>query len=92
MQFSIFAQQKSLTEGNKQIVKMETSESKEQIEEIKGLLSSKNKPLAYSKLLHFQQQSTEDTSSIQILVDSIHDILSPVVVDIANYDEEMYVL
>ncbi|CAI9779690.1 unnamed protein product [Fraxinus pennsylvanica] len=68
---------------------MENFESKEQIEEIKGLLSSKNKPLAYSKLLHFQQQSTEDTSSIQILADSIHDILSSVVVDIANYDEEI---
>ncbi|KAL2534846.1 Rif1 N domain-containing protein [Abeliophyllum distichum] len=68
---------------------MATSKLKDQIEEIKGLLSSRNKPLAYSKLLHFQQQSTENTSSIQILADSIHAILSSIVVDIAHYDEEI---
>lgn len=64
----------------------------EQLEEIKTLLSShsmSNKPFAYSTLLHLQEHSTSDPSLIQSLANLSHSLLSSILMDIFNGDEEM---
>lgn len=63
---------------------------KEQLEQIHTFLSS-NKPLAYSTLLHLQQQSGTDSSFVQLLADSSSIIVPYILVDIFNNDEEMWV-
>lgn len=68
------------------------SNFRDQIEEIKTLLSSNtksNKTIAYSTLLHLQEQATTDHSLVQLLADSSHPLLSLIVVDINDDDEEM---
>lgn len=64
---------------------------REQIEEIKALLSSQKKAVAYPKLLHLQEISAAETSAVETLADSSHAILSFVVADISDNDEEMFV-
>ncbi|XP_016448044.2 uncharacterized protein LOC107773110 [Nicotiana tabacum] len=61
---------------------------KEQLEQIHTFLSS-NKPLAYSTLLHLQQQSGTDSSFVQLLADSSSIIVPYILVDIFNNDEEI---
>ncbi|XP_073156467.1 uncharacterized protein [Henckelia pumila] len=61
----------------------------EQMEEILALLSSGDKDLAYPKLLHLQEISTFDSSSIQKLADSSRATLSSLLPDIFNNDEEI---
>ncbi|KAL3824517.1 hypothetical protein ACJIZ3_020546 [Penstemon smallii] len=69
------------------------SNCKELMEEIKSLLlSEKNKALAYSKLLHLQEISAVDSSSVQILADSSNSILASLVSDISDNDEEIAAL
>ncbi|GFQ00452.1 hypothetical protein PHJA_002189200 [Phtheirospermum japonicum] len=60
-----------------------------QIVEIEALLSSQNKALAYVKLLHLQEISAVESSAVEILADSCHAILSSIVVDISESDEEI---
>ncbi|XP_059635152.1 uncharacterized protein LOC132277329 [Cornus florida] len=63
-----------------------------QLEEIRTLLSSNtkaHKPFAYSTLLHLQEQSSTDPSSIQLLADSSRALLSPILTDISDADEEI---
>ncbi|KAL3655844.1 hypothetical protein CASFOL_000240 [Castilleja foliolosa] len=60
-----------------------------QIEEIEALLSSQNKALAYAKLLHLQEISAVEPSALVTLADSSHTILSSIVVDISESDEEI---
>ncbi|KAG8367439.1 hypothetical protein BUALT_Bualt16G0072300 [Buddleja alternifolia] len=62
---------------------------RESIEEIKALLSSQNKALAYPKLLRLQEISSVDSSAVQTLADSSHPVLSSVVTDISDDDEEI---
>lgn len=67
-------------------------DSGERIEEIKALLSSQNKPLAYAKLLRLQEVSAGvDSSAVETLVASSRAILFFLVIDISDNDEEMYV-
>ncbi|XP_073289680.1 uncharacterized protein [Primulina huaijiensis] len=61
----------------------------EQMEEIMALLLSGNKALAYPKLLHLQQISAFDSSSIQKFADSSHAILFSLLPDIFHNDEEI---
>lgn len=71
----------------------------DQIDEIKTLLSSdattkSQKPVAYSTLLHLQEQSssaTGDPSLIQTLADASLALLPPILADIFDEDEEMWV-
>ncbi|KAI3446880.1 hypothetical protein Pfo_003545 [Paulownia fortunei] len=65
------------------------AEFREQIEEIKALLSSHNKALAYPKLLHLQEISAVEYSAVATLADSCHAIISLVVADISCNDEEI---
>ncbi|KAM7512694.1 hypothetical protein LguiB_011569 [Lonicera macranthoides] len=64
------------------------SNFRDQLEEIKTLLSS-NKSFAYSTLLHLQEQATTDHSLVQSLADSSHPLLSSILVDINDADEEI---
>ncbi|CAL5438909.1 unnamed protein product [Camellia sinensis] len=64
--------------------------------EIKTLLSSNtksHKPFAYSTLLHLQEQSSSSTdpSLIQSLADASRPILSLILTDVSNDDEEIAV-
>ncbi|KAL6974136.1 hypothetical protein U1Q18_028319 [Sarracenia purpurea var. burkii] len=66
----------------------------DQLEEIKTLLSSKtksNKPLAYSTLLNLQEQSSSsaDHSLIQLLADASSSLVSLILIDISDDDEEI---
>ncbi|CAL5360829.1 unnamed protein product [Camellia sinensis] len=68
----------------------------DQLEEIKTLLSSNtksHKPFAYSTLLHLQEQSSSSTdpSLIQSLADASRPILSSILTDVSNDDEEIAV-
>ncbi|XP_057508655.1 uncharacterized protein LOC130791509 isoform X1 [Actinidia eriantha] len=68
-----------------------------QIEEIKTLLSSttkSDKPVAYSTLLHLQEQSScgTDPSLIQSLAGASPSLLSPILTDISSDDEEIAAL
>ena len=65
------------------------SNSSDQLEEIKALISSGSKCLAYSTLLHFQEQSSGDPTSIQALAGISQTLLSLIVADISDDDEEM---
>ena len=65
------------------------SNSSDQLEEIKTLISSGSKCLAYSTLLHFQEQSSGDPTSIQVLAGISQTLLSLIVADISDDDEEM---
>ncbi|XP_015081032.1 uncharacterized protein LOC107024552 [Solanum pennellii] len=65
---------------------METFE--EQFDQITTLLSS-NKPLAYSTLLHLQQQSGADPSLVKLLADSSSIIVSYIISDVSDNDEEI---
>ena len=65
------------------------SNSSDQLEEIKTLISSGSKCLAYSTLLHFQEQSSGDPTSIQALAGISQTLLSLIVADISDDDEEM---
>ena len=65
------------------------SNSSDQLEEIKALISSGSKCLAYSTLLHFQEQSGDDPTSIQALAGISRTLLSFIVADISDNDEEM---
>lgn len=69
-----------------QTEKMETFE--EQFDQITTLLSS-NKLLAYSTLLHLQQQSGADPSLVKLLADSSSIIVSYIISDVSDNDEEM---
>ncbi|CAN4103532.1 unnamed protein product [Withania somnifera] len=61
---------------------------KEQLDQIESLLSS-NKSLAYSTLLHLQQQSSNDASLVRLLSDSCSIIMHYILVDVLNKDEEI---
>ncbi|KAL7093467.1 hypothetical protein ACP275_11G042300 [Erythranthe tilingii] len=62
---------------------------REEIEEIKVLLSSKDKALAYAELLQLQEISAVESSALDTLADSSHAILSFVVADIHDNEEEI---
>lgn len=62
-----------------------------QIDDISTLLLSDDKARAYSKLLQLQEISTVDSSAVETLAGSSSTILSSIVADISNNDEEMYV-
>lgn len=62
---------------------------REQIDEMKALLSSINKALAYSKLLQLQEISAADSSAAETLAGSSSTILPSVVADISCNDEEI---
>ncbi|CAK9141237.1 unnamed protein product [Ilex paraguariensis] len=65
---------------------------RDQLEEIKTLLSSNtksHKPVAYSTLLHLQEQSSTDQSLIQSLAHSSHSLLSSILIDISADEEEI---
>lgn len=47
------------------------------------------KPFAYSTLLHLQEQATNLPPLIQFLVDSFNSLLSFILFDVSNHDEEM---
>ncbi|KAK7860441.1 telomere-associated protein rif1 [Quercus suber] len=68
------------------------SNSSNQLEEIKTLISSGSKCLAYSTLLHFQEQSSDDPTSIQALAGIPQTLLSLIVADISDDDEEIVAL
>ncbi|XP_025015352.2 uncharacterized protein LOC8272219 [Ricinus communis] len=71
---------------------MTMSSFSDQMEEIKSLIhsnSKENKSLAYSTLLHLQEQSNNHSSSIQTLANSSHTLISLISVDISNDDEEI---
>ncbi|KAK4573584.1 hypothetical protein RGQ29_031509 [Quercus rubra] len=68
------------------------SNSSDQLEEIKALISSGSKCLAYSTLLHFQEQSSGDPTSIQALAGISQTLLSLIVADISDDDEEIAAL
>ncbi|KAJ8753197.1 hypothetical protein K2173_017786 [Erythroxylum novogranatense] len=64
----------------------------DQLEEAKALIKSRskgNKSFAYSHLLHLQEQSGNDPSSIQILADSCRVLVSAISVDVSAEDEEI---
>ncbi|KAI9192702.1 hypothetical protein LWI28_026782 [Acer negundo] len=68
------------------------SSSCHQLEEIKTLISSKstpNKSFGYSSLLHFQEQSNSNPSSIQVLAESSRCLIGSIVADIFDDDEEI---
>lgn len=64
----------------------------EQLEEIKTALAlntKTNKPLAYSTLLHLQEQSSSSPASIQVLAELTHSLVPLIVTDVHDDDEEM---
>ncbi|KAL9151281.1 hypothetical protein ABFS82_11G042800 [Erythranthe guttata] len=61
----------------------------ERIEEIKVIISSKDKALAYAELLQLQEISAVESSALGTLADSSHAILSFVVADIHDNEEEI---
>ncbi|RVW27514.1 hypothetical protein CK203_092002 [Vitis vinifera] len=64
----------------------------DQLQEIKTLISSNAKSyksFAYSTLLQLQEQCSSDTCSIQSLVQESQSVLSQIIVDIADDDEEI---
>ncbi|RVW74107.1 hypothetical protein CK203_052198 [Vitis vinifera] len=64
----------------------------DQLQEIKTLISSNAKsykPFAYSTLLQLQEQCGSDTCSIQSLAQESQSVLSQIIVDIADDDEEI---
>lgn len=66
----------------------------DQLDEIKSLIYSgtkANKSFAYSTLLHLQQQSSDSRASIQTLVRTSQSLIHPIVADIQDDDEEMWV-
>ncbi|KAK0571170.1 hypothetical protein LWI29_012067 [Acer saccharum] len=68
------------------------SSSCHQLEEIKTLISSNstpNKSFGYSSLLHFQEQSNSNPSSIQVLAQSSRCLIGSIVADIFDDDEEI---
>ncbi|KAK3213156.1 hypothetical protein Dsin_017862 [Dipteronia sinensis] len=75
-----------------QIIFATMSNSCHQMEEIKTLISSNstpNKSFGYSSLLHFQEQSNSDPSSIQVLAQSSRCLIGSIVADIFDDDEEI---
>ncbi|KAI8570688.1 hypothetical protein RHMOL_Rhmol01G0055200 [Rhododendron molle] len=84
----------TLTRGRRE---KKMADFSDQIEEIKTLLSSaattkSQKPVAYSTLLHLQEQSssaTGDPSLIQSLADASLALLPPILADIFDDDEEI---
>ncbi|KAI9117300.1 hypothetical protein K1719_011466 [Acacia pycnantha] len=68
------------------------SNSSDEIHQIKSLITSNdksNKTLGYSLLLHFQQHSAQNPSSIQSLAECSHTLICSVVSDIHDDDEEI---
>ncbi|GAV88198.1 Rif1_N domain-containing protein [Cephalotus follicularis] len=68
------------------------SKISDQLEQVKNIMfstSKANKSFAYSTLLHFQEQSSDDTSSIQTLVDNTPNLVPVIVSDIFDDDEEI---
>lgn len=64
------------------------------IQEIKSLISlnvKSHKSFAYSTLLQLQEQCSSDTCSIQTLAQESQALLSQIIMDIADDDEEMLV-
>lgn len=64
----------------------------EQLEEIKTALAldtKTNKPLAYSTLLHLQEQSSSSPASIQVLAEFTLSLVPLIVTDVHDDDEEM---
>lgn len=62
------------------------------LEDIERLISSNdraNRPFAYSSLLRLQEQSGMDPSSTQALTDGSLRLMSFIVADISEDDEEM---
>lgn len=62
------------------------------LEEIEALVfsqSNASKSAAYSTLLHIQEQSTSDYSTVQELAESSRRLISFIVADSLNEDEEM---
>ncbi|KAL6548575.1 hypothetical protein OROGR_008996 [Orobanche gracilis] len=62
---------------------------REQIDEIKGLLSSQDKGMAYVKLLRLQETSAVESLALETLAYSCHAILPSTVLDISDSDEEI---
>ena len=66
----------------------------DQLQEIKSLISlntKSHKSFAYLSLLHLQEQCSSDTCSIQTLAQESQSVLSQIIVDISDDDEEMLV-
>lgn len=64
----------------------------EQLEEIKIILASNSKsskPLAYSTLLHLQEQSSNTLASIKVLAEISQSLIPLIVADVHDDDEEM---
>ncbi|KAJ4831051.1 hypothetical protein Tsubulata_001787 [Turnera subulata] len=62
------------------------------IHEIKSLINSNSRPnksLGYSTLLLLQEQSTNDLSSLQSLADVSPTLISTIIVDVSDDDEEI---
>lgn len=68
------------------------STSSHQMDEMKELICSSsktNKSLGYTSLLHFQEHTSGDSSSIEALAQSSCSLIHCIVVDISDDDEEM---
>ncbi|XP_050203964.1 uncharacterized protein LOC126654003 [Mercurialis annua] len=66
----------------------------DEVEEIKSLINSnykENKSVAYSSLLHLQEQSNNHSSSVQALANSSHTLIASITADISIDDEEIAV-
>ena len=64
----------------------------DELHHIQALISSNatsSKCLGYSTLLHFQQHSTDNPSSIQSLADYSHTLIVSIVSDVLDENEEM---
>lgn len=67
------------------------SNSCDQLEEIKALISSnskQSKSFGYSSLLHFQEQSTSIPSAVQALAHNVPSLVASIVSDMFDEDEE----
>ncbi|KAL6528108.1 hypothetical protein OROHE_015058 [Orobanche hederae] len=62
---------------------------REQIEEIKALLTSQDKGMAYVKLLRLQETSAVESSALETLAYSCNAILPSIILDISDSDEEI---
>ncbi|KAF7806429.1 Telomere-associated protein RIF1 [Senna tora] len=68
------------------------SNSSDDIHRIKSLIASddeSNKSLGYSTLLHFQQHSAHNPSSIQSLAECSQSLICSIVTDVSDDDEEV---
>lgn len=74
-------------------IKMEISSFRDQMEEIRRILSSSStksqKPFVYSTFLRLQELATIDSALVQLPVDSAEAFVSLILADISDDDEEM---